>query len=135
MLSAHSLFSLTCGHRYLIVKQGVPTAKVRDDQKVDMLNLFGSDDEEGSDDSGGDGMPKWGPKGGRRGAKGTSRKGKGGRKRAVGSAAEDDAEDAEEDVEEDIYDGEADELRPEKPEPAEDWEHEQVTGQGEEVWI
>ena len=92
-----------------------------------MLNLFGSDDEGNEEeDEDDDDRPGGGKKGGRRGGGrrgGAGAKGgrRGGRGKAGGEAEGDD-----EDAPDDNYEGEQDELRPEKPEPAEDWEHEQV---------
>uniref|UniRef100_A0A7S0RZ74 Transcription initiation factor IIF subunit alpha n=1 Tax=Chlamydomonas leiostraca TaxID=1034604 RepID=A0A7S0RZ74_9CHLO len=112
--------------------------KAAGDGKVDLAatiaSLFG--DDEGGEGGGGDdlGIALPGRKGtGARGKRGGGGGGRGGRRVRGADGAELDADE----VAEDIYAGELDELRPTKPQPAEDWEHEEMVDdddlhQGEE---
>ena len=107
--------------------QSGPIVKARNDLDSDMLNLFGSEDEEDLDDADDDGPKRGRRGGGRRVAPGAGKsKGRGGKRDGKSGGGGEDADEVEEDDEDDNYEGEGDDLRPEKPEPAEDWEHEQV---------
>ncbi|GAX77309.1 hypothetical protein CEUSTIGMA_g4755.t1 [Chlamydomonas eustigma] len=97
---------------------------VRDDLDSNMLQLFGSDEDEGDMEDEDDlRSAKGGKKKGSKGAGvGTKRGGKQGRSRGYRAGDADGGGLDDEEMEE--MEEEQDELRPEKPEPAEDWEHE-----------
>ncbi|KAG1660729.1 hypothetical protein FOA52_003038 [Chlamydomonas sp. UWO 241] len=95
----------------------------RDDK---MMNLFGSDSDDDGDNDDDLGLDKKATKGRGGGGGGGGRGGRGG-----GGGGEDGG--LGDDAVEDIYQGEQDELRPDKPEAGEDWEHEFEFADDDEV--